>query len=130
MFSSLYLITILGSIFFVFLHLHSSMYFLLASLFFIDLCLSTVTTPKLISNFLKANKTISFKACMCQIALVPFFFCRGEGEMVLLVSMAYDHYAAICKPLHYSSIMNTQMCIQLVMTPWIIGFGHSISQLL
>ena len=49
--------------------------------------------------------------------------------MVLLVSMAYDRYVAICKPLHYSSIMNTQTCIRLVMTSWIIGFVHSISQL-
>ena len=53
----------------------------------------------------------------------------GGGEMVLLVMMAYDRYVAICKPLHYSSIMNTKMCIQLVMTSWIIGFVHSISQL-
>ena len=129
-FSSLYLITILGNGFFVFLitadlHFHSSMYFLLANLFFIDLWLSTVTTLKLTSNFLKANKTISFRACMCQIVFVPLFFLWG----VLLVSMAYDRYVAFCNPLHYSSIVNTQMCIQLVMTPWIIGFVHSINQL-
>ena len=49
--------------------------------------------------------------------------------MVLLVSMAYDHYVVICKPLHYSSIMNRHMCIGLVMASWIIGFVHSISQL-
>lgn len=49
--------------------------------------------------------------------------------MVLLVSMACKFCVAICKPLHYSSIMNTQTCIRLVMTSWIIGFVHSISQL-
>lgn len=49
--------------------------------------------------------------------------------MVLLVSMAYDRYVAICKPLHYASIMNRRTCIGLVMTSWIIGFVHSISQL-
>ncbi|XP_053449136.1 olfactory receptor 4K3-like [Nycticebus coucang] len=130
-FSSLYLITILGNIFTVViiigdLHLHSPMYFLLANLSFIDFCLSSVTTPKMITDFLKENKTISFGGCMCQIFFGHFF---GGGEMVLLVSMAYDRYVAICKPLHYSSIMNRHMCIGLVTTSWIIGFLHSISQL-
>ncbi|XP_058396406.1 LOW QUALITY PROTEIN: olfactory receptor 4K3-like [Diceros bicornis minor] len=130
-FSSLYLITILGNIFVVLLiiadlHLHSPMYFLLANLSFIDFCLSSVTTPKMITDFLKENKTISFGGCMCQIFFGHFF---GGGEMVLLVSMAYDRYVAICKPLHYSSIMNRQMCMGLVMTSWIIGSVHSISQL-
>lgn len=122
-FSSLYLITILGNICIVLLiiadiHLHSPMYFLLASLSFTDFCLSSVTTPKMITDFLKEN--------MCQIFFGHFF---GGGEMVLLVSMAYDRYVAICKPLHYLSIMNRQMCIGLVMTSWSIGFVHSISQL-
>lgn len=130
-FSSLYLITILGNICIVLLiiadlHLHSPMYFLLANLSFTDFCLSSVTTPKMITDFLKENKTISFEGCMCQIFFGHFF---GGGEMVLLVSMAYDSYVAICKPLHYFSIMNRQMCIGLVMTSWIIGFVHSISQL-
>ena len=130
-FSSLYLITILGNVFIVLLviadlHLHSPMYFLLANLSFSDLCFSSVTTPKLITDFLKENKTISFRGCMCQMFFGHFF---GGGEMVFLVMMAYDRYVAICKPLHYSSIMNTKMCIRLVMTSWIIGFVHSISQL-
>ncbi|XP_016014657.2 olfactory receptor 4K15-like [Rousettus aegyptiacus] len=130
-FSLLYLITVLGNIFIVLLiisdlHLHSPMYFLLANLSFIDFCLSSVTTPKMITDFLKEKKTISFGGCMCQVLFVHFF---GGGEMVLLVSMAYDRYVAICKPLHYASIMNRRTCIGLVMTSWIIGFVHSISQL-
>ena len=130
-FSALYLMTILGNLFVVFLiitdsHLHSPMYFLLANLSFVDFCLSSVTTPKLITDFLKDNKTISFEGCISQILCVHFF---GGGEMVLLVSMAYDRYVAICKPLHYSSIMNRQKCIWLVLTSWIIGFVHATSQL-
>ena len=130
-FSALYLMTILGNLFIVFLiitdsHLHSPMYFLLANLSFVDFCLSSVTTPKLITDFLKDNKTISFEGCISQILCVHFF---GGGEMVLLVSMAYDRYVAICKPLHYSSIMNRQKCIWLVLTSWIIGFVHATSQL-
>ncbi|ELK17001.1 olfactory receptor 4K3 [Pteropus alecto] len=130
-FSLLYLITILGNIFIVLLiisdlHLHSPMYFLLANLSFIDFCLSSVTTPKMITDFLKEKKTISFGGCMCQVFFGHFL---GGGEMVLLVSMAYDRYVAICKPLHYSSIMSRRTCIGLVLTSWIIGFVHSISQL-
>ena len=130
-FSALYLMTILGNLFIVFLiitdsHLHSPMYFLLANLSFVDFCLSSVTTPKLTTDFLKDNKTISFEGCMSQILCVHVF---AGGEMVLLVSMAYDRYVAICKPLHYSSIMNRQKCIWLVLTSWIIGFVHATSQL-
>ncbi|ELR46752.1 olfactory receptor 4K15 [Bos mutus] len=130
-FSALYLMTVLGNLFIAFLiitdsHLHSPMYFLLANLSFVDFCFSSVTTPKLTTDFLKDNKTISFGGCMSQILCVHFF---GGGEMVLLVTMAYDRYVAICKPLHYSSIMNRQKCIWLVLTSWIIGFVHATSQL-
>ena len=130
-FSMLYLLTVVGnlSVMLLFItdpHLHSPMYFLLANLSFVDFCLSSVTTPKLITDFLKDNKTISFGGCMTQILGVHFF---GGGEMVLLVTMAYDRYVAICKPLHYSSIMDRQKCIWLVLISWIIGFVHAMSQL-
>ncbi|XP_006883305.1 PREDICTED: olfactory receptor 4K3-like [Elephantulus edwardii] len=130
-FSILYVITVVGNLFVAFLiisdpHLHSPMYFLLANLSFIDFCLSSVTTPKLITDFLKDNKTISFWGCMSQILCVHFF---AGGEMVLLVTMAYDRYVAICKPLHYASIMNRQKCLWLVLISWITGFVHALSQL-
>ncbi|XP_032197665.1 olfactory receptor 4F4-like [Mustela erminea] len=130
-FSMLYLMTVVGNLFVVLLfitdpHLHSPMYFLLANLSFVDFCLSSVTTPKLTTDFLKDNKTISFGGCMTQIFGVHFF---AGGEMVLLVTMAYDRYVAICKPLHYSSIMDRQKCIWLVLISWTIGFVHAMSQL-
>ncbi|XP_004422035.1 PREDICTED: olfactory receptor 4K3-like [Ceratotherium simum simum] len=130
-FSIFYLMTIVGNLLVVSLiiadpHLHSPMYFLLANLSFVDFCLSSVTTPKLTIDFLKDNKTISFGGCMSQILCVHIF---AGGEMVLLVAMAYDRYVAICKPLHYFSIMNRQKCILLVSLSWIVGFVHAISQL-
>ncbi|XP_038186725.1 olfactory receptor 4K3-like [Arvicola amphibius] len=131
-FSTLYLMTVVGNLFVVILiitdhHLHSPMYFLLANLSFTDFCLSSVTTPKMIADLVKENKTISFGGCMSQILFVHFFV--GE-EMVLLVTMAYDRYVAICRPLHYTSIMDSQKCIWLVLISWIIGFVHGISQLI
>ncbi|XP_069887586.1 olfactory receptor 4K14-like [Dipodomys merriami] len=131
-FATLYLLTVVGNLFVVLLiiadhHLHSPMYFLLANLSFVDFCLSSVTTPKLTTDLLQENKTISFGGCMSQILGVHFF---GGAEMVLLVTMAYDRYVAICKPLRYSSIMDRQRCIWLVVTGWIIGFVHATSQLI
>ncbi|XP_057637561.1 olfactory receptor 4K3-like [Chionomys nivalis] len=131
-FSTLYLMTVVGNLFVVILiitdhHLHSPMYFLLANLSFTDFCLSSVTTPKLIADLVKENKTISFGGCMSQILFVHFFV---GGEMVLLVTMAYDRYVAICRPLHYTTIMDRQKCIWLVLISWITGFVHGISQLI
>ncbi|XP_075819821.1 olfactory receptor 4K15-like [Microtus pennsylvanicus] len=131
-FSILYLMTVVGNLFVVILiitdhHLHSPMYFLLANLSFIDFCLSSENTPKLITDLLKKNKTISFWGCMSQILCVHFF---AGGEMVLLVTMAYDRYVAICRPLHYTSIMDRQKCIWLVLISWFIVFVHATSQLI
>ncbi|XP_036592235.1 olfactory receptor 4F4-like [Trichosurus vulpecula] len=127
----LYLVIAVGNIFIVILvitdsHLHFPMYFLLANLSFVDLWLSSVTTPKMITDLLKENKTISFGGCMCQILFVHF---AGGCEMVLLVVMAYDRYVAICKPLHYTVIMSQRRCIWLVMISWTSGFVHSVTQL-
>ncbi|XP_028718341.1 olfactory receptor 4K3-like [Peromyscus leucopus] len=132
LFSTLYLMTVIGNLFVVILiitdhHLHSPMYFLLANLSFIDFCLSSVTTPKLITDLLTDTKTISFGGCMSQIQGVHLF---AGGEMILLALMAYDRYVAICRPLHYTSIMDRQKCIWLILISWIIGFVHSISQLI
>ncbi|ERE72116.1 olfactory receptor 4K3-like protein [Cricetulus griseus] len=107
-------------------NLHSPMYFFLANLSFVDMWLSSVTTPKMIADVLRKNKTISFAGCMSQVF---FAHCIGAGEMVLLVVMAYDRYVAICKPLHYFTVMNLKRCTGLVLTSWTIGFVHAMSQL-
>uniref|UniRef100_A0A8C3YJG4 Olfactory receptor n=1 Tax=Catagonus wagneri TaxID=51154 RepID=A0A8C3YJG4_9CETA len=131
LFFMLYLIIVSGNIIIMILiiidtRLHSPMYFLLANLSFVDMWLSSVTTPKMITDLVRENKTISFGGCMCQILFVHFV---GGGEMVLLVVMAYDRYVAICKPLHYSAIMNLQKCLGLVAISWAIGFVHAMSQM-
>ncbi|XP_057637555.1 olfactory receptor 4K3-like [Chionomys nivalis] len=131
-FSALYLMIVIGNLFVVILiitdhHLHSPMYYLLANLSFVDFCLSSVTTPKLITDLIKENKTISFGGCMSQILCVHFF---AGGEMVLLVTMAYDRYVAICRPLRYTSIMDRQKCVWLVVISWITGFVHGVNQLI
>ncbi|XP_074092359.1 olfactory receptor 4K14-like [Macrotis lagotis] len=131
LFSVIYLATVSGNILIMTTiitdsRLHSPMYFLLANLSFVDLWLSSVTIPKAIIDFFKDRKTISFETCMWQVVFVHF---AGGGEMVLLVIMAYDRYVAICKPLHYTIIMNQHRCICFVVISWVIGLIHSISQL-
>lgn len=106
--------------------LHTPMYIMLSNLSVLDVFLATYATPKMIYDFLHESKTISFEGCMTQIFLLHVF---AGGEMVLLVAMAYDRYIAICKPLHYATIMNSCKCTGLVVGSWIIGVIHSLSQL-
>ncbi|XP_047593745.1 olfactory receptor 4F3/4F16/4F29-like isoform X1 [Lutra lutra] len=108
-------------------HLHSPMYFLLANLSFIDLGVSSVISPKMIYDLFRKRKVISFGGCITQIF---FLHVIGGVEMVLLIAMAFDRYVAICKPLHYLTIMNLKMCILLLVAAWVIGLIHSAIQLL
>ncbi|XP_025739516.1 olfactory receptor 4K14 [Callorhinus ursinus] len=130
-FSGIYVATVLGNFIIVVTvisdpHLHSSpMYFLLGNLSFLDIWLASCATPKMIRDFLSDRKLISFGGCMAQIFFLHFI---GVAEMVLLVSMAYDRYVAICKPLHYMTMMSWQTCMGLVFVSWVTGFVHSISQ--
>ncbi|XP_012515565.1 PREDICTED: olfactory receptor 12D2 [Propithecus coquereli] len=103
--------------------LHSPMYFFLGNLSCIDICYSTVTLPKMLENFLSTNKAISFLGCISQL---HFFHFLGSTEAMLLAVMAFDRFAAICKPLHYTVIMRPQLCTQVAITIWTIGFFHAL----
>ncbi|ELV12335.1 olfactory receptor 4K15 [Tupaia chinensis] len=130
-FNFLYIAIVLGNLLIVLTvvfepTLHTPMYIMLTNLSVLDVCLATYATPKMIHDFLHEAKIISFEGCMAQIFLLHVF---AGGEMVLLVAMAYDRYVAICKPLHYTSIMNSCKCTSLVVGSWVIGVIHSLSQL-
>ncbi|XP_038186866.1 olfactory receptor 4F3/4F16/4F29-like [Arvicola amphibius] len=107
-------------------HLHSPMYFLLANLSFIDLGVSSVVSPKMIYDLLRKHKVITFRGCVTQIFFIHFIV---GVETVLLIAMAFDRYVAICKPLHYLTIMSPKMCILFPVASWVIGFMHSLIQL-
>ncbi|XP_043306606.1 olfactory receptor 12D2-like [Cervus canadensis] len=103
--------------------LHSPMYFFLGNLSCLDICFSTVTLPKMLENFLSTHKAISFLGCISQL---HFFHFMGSTESMLLTVMGFDRFVAICKPLHYTLIMNHQVCIQMAVTVWIFGFSHAL----
>ena len=107
-------------------HLHSPMYFLLANLSFIDTGVSIIATPKMIYDLFRKRKVISKNGCITQMF---FIHTVGGTEMVLLIVMAYDRYIAICKPLHYLTIMSLRMCIFLLALTWTIGLIHSVAKL-
>ncbi|XP_022381760.1 olfactory receptor 4K1 [Enhydra lutris kenyoni] len=130
-FSLVYVTSVLGNIMIIVIissdsHLNSPMYFLLSNLSFIDICQSNFATPKMLLDFFVEHKTISFEGCMAQIFLLHSFV---GSEMMLLVAMAYDRFIAICKPLHYSTIMNRRLCIIFVFISWSVGILHSASHL-
>ncbi|XP_049753984.1 olfactory receptor 4Q3-like [Elephas maximus indicus] len=131
LFLMFYMAIVLGNLFIVVTvwadaHLFQSpMYYFLGHLSFIDLFLSCVTVPKMLGDFLRQGKTISFSGCLAQIYFLHFL---GASEMFLLTDMAYDRYVAICNPLHYLTAMNRQLCLQLFFACWCGGFIHSITQ--
>ncbi|XP_032745118.1 olfactory receptor 12D2-like [Rattus rattus] len=103
--------------------LHSPMYFFLGNLACLDICFSTVTVPKMLENFFSTSKAISFLGCITQL---HFFHFLGCTEALLLTVMAFDRFVAICRPLHYPSIMNRQVCIQVAVSIWAIPFLHAL----
>ncbi|XP_036055973.1 olfactory receptor 4L1-like [Onychomys torridus] len=130
-FSLTYFATVVGNILIIVTvtanaTLHSPMYFLLGNLSFLDMCISTVTTPKMIRDLLAEHKSISVWGCMAQMFFMHFF---GGAEMTLLIVMAFDRYVAICKPLHYRIIMSHRLLNTFVILSWTIGFIHTMSQM-
>ncbi|XP_076982789.1 olfactory receptor 4S2-like [Tamandua tetradactyla] len=104
----------------------SPMYFFLDYLSFVDICYSSVIAPKMITDLLAKTKNISYVGCMFQLFWSHFF---GSTEIFLLTTMAYDRYVAICKPLHYTTIMDRNRCNSMLLGIWIGGFIHSLLQL-
>ncbi|CAI9590686.1 unnamed protein product [Staurois parvus] len=100
--------------------LHTPMYFFLRNLSVVDICYTTSTVPKLLSDFLMDTKQISFFGCVAQCY---FFFLLGGIEHFLLTIMAYDRYVAICHPLRYNTIVTSKVCWGLVLGCWFGGFS-------
>ncbi|XP_036620277.1 olfactory receptor 4C3-like [Trichosurus vulpecula] len=131
LFLIIYIITVLSNMLIVITiassqTLVSPMYFFLAFLSLIDAFYPSSMIPKMLVDLLREKKTISFNACMTQLFLEHFL---GTCEIFLLIVMAFDRYAAICRPLHYTTIMNHRLCCCLIGLAWMVAFLHSIGQI-
>ncbi|ERE72111.1 olfactory receptor 4F3/4F16/4F29 [Cricetulus griseus] len=129
--SVLYMASVMGNCLIIFAvavdpHLHSPMYFLLSILSVTDVGVSSSTSPKMMYDLFKKHKVISFRGCVIQMF---FIHAIGGVEMVLLIAMAFDRYVAICKPLHYLTMMSPKMCIFFLITALVVGLMHSVIQL-
>ncbi|XP_003435488.2 olfactory receptor family 4 subfamily C member 11 [Canis lupus familiaris] len=107
--------------------LGSPMYYFLFYLSLADSCFSTSTAPRLIVDSLSAKNIITYNECMTQVFALHFFGCM---EVLVLILMAFDRYVAICKPLHYPTIMSWRVCTILIVLAWIGSFIHSTAQII
>ncbi|XDB50444.1 hypothetical protein AB1E18_004009 [Capra hircus] len=100
-------------------HLKTPMYFFLRNFSFLEISFTTVCIPRFLVSIVTGDMTISYNSCMTQVF---FLILLGSTEFFLLTVMSYDRYVAICKPLHYTTIMNSRICNQLVISSWLAGF--------
>uniref|UniRef100_G3TXB1 G-protein coupled receptors family 1 profile domain-containing protein n=1 Tax=Loxodonta africana TaxID=9785 RepID=G3TXB1_LOXAF len=99
-------------------HLKTLMYFFLQNFSFLEILLTTISIPRFLTTIVTKNKIISYNGCASQL----FFLFLGVTEFYLLAAMSHDRYAAICKPLHYSIIMRSKVCYQLLLSSRTAGF--------
>nr|XP_003413454.2 olfactory receptor 7D4-like [Loxodonta africana] len=132
LFLSMYVVAVVGNLFIILAvisdsHLHIPMYFFLSNLSFADICFITTTVPKMLVNIQTQSKDISYIGCLTQV----YFFMIFIGlENFLLSMMAYDRFVAICYPLHYTVILNPQLCVLLVLISWVIIFWVALLHIL
>ncbi|XP_051822795.1 olfactory receptor 5B12-like [Antechinus flavipes] len=126
-FTLIYIITLVGNVGLVTLiwvesTLHTPMYFFLSSLSLVDLGSSSAIIPKVLAGILTGDKTISYNDCATQMF---FFVTFATTENYLLAAMAYDRHVAVSKPLHYSTIMSSKMCLGLTISCYVCGSVNS-----
>ncbi|XP_044840966.1 olfactory receptor 6B1-like [Mauremys mutica] len=124
LFLMIYIVTVAGNILIIALivtdqNLHTPMYFFLGNLSCLETCYTSTILPRMLAGLLTRDRTISIAGCFVQYY---FFGCLAGSECYLLAAMSYDRYLAICKPLHYTMMMNGRFCLLLITGSWIICF--------
>ncbi|XP_054237866.1 olfactory receptor 14A16-like [Indicator indicator] len=104
-------------------HLHTPMYFFLLNLSILDLGAISTTVPKSMSNSLRSTRDISYAGCAAQVFLFFFFL---SAESFLLTIMSYNRYVAICRPLHYETLLGGRVCVHLAAAAWASGVLYAL----
>ncbi|XP_059029402.1 olfactory receptor 6M1-like [Mustela lutreola] len=125
----MYMISLIGNTMIILLvcvdyRLHSPMYLFVANLSFLEVAITSTVVPKMLANTFSLTKAISFMGCLTQSI---FYFLLGSTEFFILAVMSFDRYIAICNPLRYTIIMNTQTCIILLVGSYIGAFLSMLS---
>ncbi|KAM4889317.1 olfactory receptor 7E178-like [Thomomys bottae] len=123
LFLSMYLITVLGNLLIILAvtsdpHLHTPMYFFLSILSCVDIDFTSTPVPKMLVDIQTHSRAISYAGCLTQMSFFMFFGCL---DSLLLTVMAYDHFVAICHPLHYKVMMDPRRCGSLVVLSVVIS---------
>ncbi|KAM8921487.1 olfactory receptor 5AP2-like [Pelodytes ibericus] len=127
LFLVMYVITLSGNLLLIIVvrinsKLQTPMYFFLSNLSVIDMCFSSTIVPQILINTMSQDRSISLLGCATQMYVS---LALGSTECFILAVMAYDRYAAICKPLHYNIIMNKSLCVSMVAGSWTVSFMNS-----
>ncbi|XP_010637088.1 olfactory receptor 7A17 [Fukomys damarensis] len=130
LFLSMYLITVFGNLLIILAiisdsHLHTPMYFFLSILSLVDICFTSTSIPKMLVNIQMQSKAIGYTGCITQMCFLLLF--AGLDDFLLAV-MAYDRFVAICRPLHYTIVMNPQLCMWMVLVSFVISALHALLQ--
>ncbi|XP_069815536.1 putative olfactory receptor 1F12P [Dendropsophus ebraccatus] len=126
--SLLYLLCMFGNLIIIAVvwaaqRLHTPMYYFLCNLSTLDITYVSTILPKLLDSQVTGESSISFSGCFTQLFMSVACV---DTEFLLLSSMAFDRYVAICDPLKYSIIMNKSTCLVLSLTPWTIGVLNAL----
>ncbi|XP_036156210.1 olfactory receptor 6C2-like [Myotis myotis] len=118
-----YMLSITGNLIIISLilldsHLKTAMYYFLQNFSFLEISFTSACIPRYLYSIATGDKFITYNACVCQVFFTDLF---GVTEFFLLAAMSYDRYVAICKPLHYVTIMSSTVCRRLVFCCWVAG---------
>ncbi|XP_036615828.1 olfactory receptor 6C2-like [Trichosurus vulpecula] len=118
-----YILSVIGNLTIIALtlldpHLKTPMYFFLRNFSFLEVSFTTVCIPRFLYSLSSGDNTVTYNACATQLFFVILL---GATEFFLLAAMSYDRYVAICKPLHYTTIMNNRVCTTFLLCCWLAG---------
>ncbi|XP_004601963.1 olfactory receptor 6C2-like [Sorex araneus] len=117
-----YLLSIVGNLTIITLtlvdsHLKTPMYFFLRNFSILEVSFTTVCIPRFLYTMASGDHIVTYNACATQLFFVVLL---GATEFFLLAAMSYDRYVAICKPLHYTTIMNNEVCMKLLISCYML----------
>ncbi|XP_038616043.1 olfactory receptor 6C74-like [Tachyglossus aculeatus] len=121
--SCTYILSVTGNLIIVTLTLLDScllapVYFFLRCFSFLEICVTSACIPRFLATIITGDRNISYNCCATQL----FFFLLGVTAFFLLAAMSYDRYVAICRPLHYTTVMSQRVCTLLLLCSWLTGF--------